>query len=80
MGWGRMMLLGNFGQQMDIEDLRKGFEQQDARDRTQEQNIETLLRENTRLKLAVTALSRLLVSKGVLNPAEVQEIGRAIEA
>jgi hypothetical protein len=75
-----MMLLGNFGQQMDIEDLRKGFEQQDARDRTQEQNIETLLRENSQLKLAVTALSRLLVSKGVLNPAEVQEIGRAIEA
>jgi len=79
MGWGRMMLLGNFGQQMDIEDLRKGFEQQDARDRTQEQNIETLLQENSQLKLAVTALSRLLVSKGVLTPAEVQEIGRAIE-
>ena len=79
MGWGRMMLLGNIGQQLDIEDLRRTFDQQDERDRTQEQSIQTLWRENQQLKLAVTALSRLLVSKGVLRPEEVQQIGQAIE-
>jgi hypothetical protein len=80
MGWGRMFLMGNFGQQLDIEELRRSFEMQDERDRTQEQSIVTLTRENQQLKLAVTALSRLLVSKGVLTPAEVQQIGQAIES
>jgi len=80
MGWGRMMLLGNVGQQMDIEELRRSFEMQDQRDRTQEESIQTLWRENAQLKLAVTALSRLLVSKGVLRPEEVQQIGQAIES
>jgi hypothetical protein len=80
MGWGRMMLLGNFGQQMDIEELRRSFDMQDQRDRTQEESIQTLWRENAQLKLAVTALSRLLVSKGVLAPAEVSQIGQAIES
>jgi len=79
MGWGRMMLLGNIGQQLDIEDLRKSFAMQDQRDRTQEESIQTLWRENQQLKLAVTALTHLLVNKGVLKPDEVQTIGQAIE-
>src|SRR5438874_294075 len=79
MGWGPMLFMGNFGQQLDIEELRRSFEQQDERDRTQEQSIVTLTRETRDLKLAVTALSRLLVSKGVLAPDEVEQIGRAIE-
>jgi hypothetical protein len=75
-----MFLMGNFGQQLDIEELRRSFEQQDERDRTQEQSIITLTRENQQLKLAVTALSQLLVSKGVLRPEDVQQIGQAIES
>jgi hypothetical protein len=79
MGWGRYLLLGDLGQQLDLQDIRSAFDQQDERDRTQEQTIQTLWRENNDLKLAVTALLRLLASKGVVTQAEVDQIGRAIE-
>ena len=79
MGWGRYLLLGDLGQQLDLQDIRRAFDQQDQRDRTQEQTIQTLWRENKDLKLAVTALLRLLAGKGVVTQAEVDQIGRAIE-
>jgi hypothetical protein len=79
MGWGRFLLLGDLGQQLDLQDIRRAFDQQDERDRTQEQTIQTLWRENNDLKLAMTALLRLLASKGVVTQAEVDQIGRAIE-
>ena len=79
MGWGRMLLLGDLGQQLDIHDIKAGLEQQESRDFGQDQQIGQLRQENHELKLAVTALARLLVSKGVLTPAEVTQIGQAIE-
>ena len=79
MGWGRYLLLGDLGQQLDLQDIRHAFDKQDERDRTQEQTILTLRRENNDLKLAVTALLRLLAGKGVVTQAEVDQIGRAIE-
>jgi hypothetical protein len=86
MGWGRMMLLGNVGQQMDIGDLgnavdqmRGDIAQKDQVDREQGFDIERLKRENHDLKLYVATLIRLLVSKGVLKQEEVDAIVSAIE-
>jgi hypothetical protein len=86
MGWGRMMLLGNVGQQLDIGDLegtveqmRGDLAQKDQVDREQELDIEQLKRENHDLKLYLATLIRLLVSKGALKQEEVETIVSAIE-
>ncbi len=86
MGWGRMMLLGNVGQQLDIGDLENAVEQmrgdfaeKDHVDRAQGQDIEELKRENHDLKLYLATLLRLLVSKGVLKQEEVEATVAAIE-
>jgi hypothetical protein len=86
MGWGRMMLLGNVGQQLDIGDLENAIEQmrgdvaqKDQVDREQEQDIVRLQNENHELKLYLATLIRLLVSKGVLKQEEVETIVSAID-
>jgi hypothetical protein len=86
MGWGRMMLLGNVGQQLDIGDLENAVEQmrsdvaqKDQVDREQGSDIERLKSENHELKLYLATLIRLLVSKGVLQQEEVAATVSAIE-
>ena len=86
MGWGRMMLLGNVGQQLDIQDLENAIGQMQADvaqtqnlDRTQEQSIEVLQRENHELKLYLATLVKLLVAKGVIQQEEVDTAVQAIE-
>jgi hypothetical protein len=86
MGWGRMMLLGNVGQQLDIGDLGNAVEQMRGDmaqkgqvDREQGFDIEQLKRENHDLKLYLATLIRLLVSKGVLKQEEVVATVAAIE-
>ncbi len=86
MGWGRMMLLGNVGQQLDIGDLENAIEQmrgdvadKEQVDRAQGQDIEQLKQENHDLKLYLATLIRLLVSKGVLKQEEVDTTVAAIE-
>lgn len=86
MGWGRMFLLGNVGQQLDIGDLgnevagmRSAFATNDAVDREQGRGIERLQQENRELKLYLATLMKLLVAKGVLNASEVDATVRAIE-
>jgi hypothetical protein len=86
MGWGRMMLLGNVGQQLDIGELESAVtEMQNAvldnqrTDLDQARSIAALRRENQELKLCLATVVRLLVAKGVLQPAEVETIVRAIE-
>jgi hypothetical protein len=86
MGWGRMLLLGNVGQQMDIGDLdqtvdqmRAAFRQNQIEDREQAQSIEQLQQENHDLKLYLATLMRLLVAKGVLKQEEVDSAVQAIE-
>jgi hypothetical protein len=74
-----MFLLGNFGQQMDIHDMKRQVESQQSRDLDQDQQIAALWKENQELKLAVTALTNLLVSKGVVTQDDAATIGRAIE-
>ena len=86
MGWGRMLLLGNIGQQMDIGDLNKAIaEMQSASlenqqtDLKQERGIAELRRENRDLKMYLATVIRLLVAKGVLSAGEVQAVVQAIE-
>ena len=86
MGWGRMLLLGNVGQQLDIGELNNaigGMQQtvaeNDSVDREQGRAIERLQKENRELKLYLATLMRLLVARGVLKPEEIETTVRAIE-
>jgi hypothetical protein len=86
MGWGRMLLLGNFGQQMDIGDLegavqgmRDEFARNESLDSAQQRDIEQLRQENHELKLYLAMLLRLLVAKGVIQASEVETTVQAIE-
>ena len=86
MGWGRMMLLGNVGQQLDIQDLENAIGQMQADvaqtqnlDRTQEQTIDELKSEVHEFKLYLATLVKLLVAKGVIRQQEVDAAVQAIE-
>lgn len=86
MGWGRMLLLGNVGQQLDIGELgnainemQGAFLENQQVDLKQARGIAELRRENQDLKLYLATLMRLLVAKGVLQQAEVEATVRAIE-
>ena len=86
MGWGRMLLMGNVGQQLDIGDvenavneMQSSFLENQQVDLKQERSITELRRENQDLKLYLATLIRLLVSKGVLKQEEVEATVNAIE-
>lgn len=87
MGWGRMMLLGNVGQQLDIGDLERAVtDMQNAvldnqrTDVDQAKSIGALRRENRDLKLYLATLIRLLVAKGVIKQEEIETVVRAVES
>jgi hypothetical protein len=88
MGWGRMLLLGNVGQQLDIQDAQESQESlrnclntaieslnknQDA-DEEQGLQIERLQKENAELKLYVAGLVHLLVSKNMITESEMSHM------
>jgi hypothetical protein len=86
MGWGRMMLLGNVGQQLDIGDveravgeLQSALQQTESLDRQQERSIDDLKNENRELKLYLATLVKLLVAKGVIRQEEVDAAVQAVE-
>lgn len=86
MGWGRMLLLGNIGQQLDISDLageingmQSAFLENQEIDLQQAKGIAELRNENRELKLYLATLIKLLVAKGVLKTEEVEAIVREIE-
>ena len=86
MGWGRMMLLGNVGQQLDIGELegavtemQSAFLENQRTDLGQAKSISQLQRENHDLKLYLATLIRLLVSKGVIQAEEVEAIVQAVD-
>jgi Tfp pilus assembly protein PilO len=86
MGWGRFLLLGNLGQQLDLSDQQR--EMDDLRDelrRTQRSQADAttlaeLRAENDELRLYLTALMRLLAAKGVVTREELEQIVAAIDA
>ena len=80
------MLLGNVGQQLDIQDLENAINQMQADvaqaqnlERTEEQSLDELKRENHELKLYLATLVKLLVAKGVIRQEEVDTAVQAIE-
>ena len=80
------MLLGNVGQQLDIQDvegavnqLQSALQETENLDRRQEQNIDELRNENRELKLYLATLVKLLVTKGVIQQAEVDAAVQAID-
>jgi Tfp pilus assembly protein PilO len=86
MGWGRFLLLGDLGQQLDLSDQRR--EMRDLRAelrRTQRSQADAttlaeLRAENDELRLYLTALMRLLATKGVVTREELEQIVEAIDA
>lgn len=77
MGWLKHMLLGDLGQSMDIEENSEALAKQAAFQSLQsktlsEANLEIacLKRRNEQLNMAVTSLSRYLIAKGIIDPAE----------
>jgi hypothetical protein len=78
MGWGRTLLLGDWGNQMDIRDTRSDVADlesrlgdQGRRDMAQDRRIDALERESDELKLYLASLLRLLVRKGTLTQEEL---------
>jgi polyhydroxyalkanoate synthesis regulator phasin len=87
MGWGRMFLLGDWGQQMDIEDQRRrirelGHEVRQHRRTVSvalEKRIDDLEQENDNLKLHLAALVRYCIAKGTIDVEEFKQFVDAID-
>jgi hypothetical protein len=74
MGWGRMLFLGNIGQQLDLDDV--GIEIQRIKETfAQVSEVD----DNDELRLYVVTLMRLLVQKGVLTTQETASMAAAID-
>ncbi len=78
MGWGRTLLLGDIGAQLNIDDVeadvsrvKDHLEAQDSKDASQDDAISRLQQENHELKIYVATLLRLLVNKNVLTTDEL---------
>ncbi|WP_415910226.1 hypothetical protein [Oleiharenicola sp. Vm1] len=81
-----MLLLGNLGQQLDIQDTQRALRDLAAEaeraaragDRAAH-SVGALARENAELKLYLAAVTRLLVAKGVISPRELADIVDAVD-
>ncbi len=87
MGWGRFLLLGNLGQQLDISDQRNEIEdlkQQLRRSRVSSppvgDDIARLQAENDELRLYLAALVRLLTAKGLVSREEIRRVVNTVDA
>ncbi len=87
MGWGKMLLLGKLGQQMDIEDQKREIEElrqqlaagARAGDTTLKGRVAQLERENGELRLYLASLIRYLGHKGVLRQDEFCKLVEAVD-
>lgn len=88
MGWGRMLLLGNVGQQLDIEDQRREMQElrnrlrADAGQATQdfELRLGKLERQSDEMKLYLAALVRYLAAKGQIDLHEFAKLVDEVDA
>jgi len=89
MGWGRMLLLGDWGQQMDLEDQKREIESlrremrhasSDRGDIDLNNRVKQLERDNDELRLYLASLVRYLGNKGILQKEEFQTLVEAIDA
>ena len=86
MGWARTLLLGDIGNRLDIGDaerdiaeLGRTLNEKTRRDASQDQRLEQLEAESDQLKLCISTLSRLLVTKGVLPAADLEKFADLID-
>ncbi len=86
MGWGRYLLLGNLGQQLDLQDrereidqLRDHLDSQWSRDADQDARIDRLMVEVRDLKLYLAGLVKLLVRKQVVRQEDIEEMVKMID-
>ena len=88
MGWGRMLLLGNLGQQLDIEDQKKQIHDLKNRLRSQSNRasqkvdlrLDILERNCDEIKLYLATIIRYLVAKGALDAKEFESLVDEIDA
>ncbi len=89
MGWGRMFLLGDWGQQMDIQEQRREIEslRHEMRHRRPDRGegdlsvrVDRLERENDELRLYLASLVRYLGNKGLLQREEFASLIDAVDA
>jgi hypothetical protein len=87
MGFLSHILLGDLGQSLDIEKTRSAVKDQamqQARNTSKLFNagieIDRLKRQNGELRLAVVALTRFLIERGVVNEGELEAFIREIDA
>ena len=78
MGWGRTLLLGDIGTQLnvndverDVADVRQYLQNQAAEQAFERSQLATLQQENHELKLYLATLIRLLVTKNLLTQDEL---------
>ena len=88
MGWGRMLLLGNLGQQLDIEEQRQEIQALRSRVRAEsgaaardiEVRLDILERQSDEMKLYLAALVRYLASKGQIDLNEFAKLVDEVDA
>ena len=83
---GKVFLLGNFGQQLDLMDNKEEIDhlRTQLAARRQEappaaSDLDTLQQENDELKLYLAAIFRLLAAKGLATPQELRSLVTAID-
>jgi hypothetical protein len=82
-----MLLLGNIGQQLDIQDaagdiesLKAALQRKAALDRTQDERLAHLQKRVLDLELCVASLLRLLAQKQSLSEEELSRLARLVDA
>lgn len=86
MGWLRYLLLGDLGQQLDLQDhadeierLKESIASRPAISGSIDSRIDVLQRENDELKLYLAAIVRLLINKNVVTAAEIRSLASVID-
>jgi hypothetical protein len=87
MGFGRFLLLGDLGQQLDLAEQERQIERlraEVARGAGSGSNLEPTVRrlqtENDELRMYLAAIIRLLTNKGLITRAEIEEIVTTLDA
>ena len=88
MGWGRMLLLGDLGQQLDIQDQRREIQELRNRVRSEsrgavqdmEMRLASLERRSDETRLYLAALVRYLAAKGQIDLKEFATLVDEVDA
>ncbi len=86
MGWARTLLLGDIGNRLDIADtesdiinLQNELIRNAHADQNQDRRLNQLEKENIQLKLGLSVLTKLLITKNILNQNELSQIADTLD-